>query len=369
MDFGLFNLLQHRDRSKNSHDLIQEALDHTRKAEELGFSRVWFAEHHFSNYSLVPSPLMMCAYAAAITTKIRVGSAVVILPLHAPARLIAEIAMVDALSGGRLDVGVGSGYQNYEFERLGAEITKNKVMFHEMLDMIELGLRQPHFSYDGEYYKLPQTAINVRPVQSPRPPIWIAGKDPDSHRRCARDGYIPFISGGVGSPKKIRDLCTQVEECYAAEGKDTSDIPIGVLRFVCVSDDRAEIERYVDGARYQQRIAVALRSRQETLVDDYMVDEVGFEGEPPLDRVERNILVGGAEHVAERLCEEIELYGPSHMNIYFQVGDVSSATALSSMEAFSTEVLPRVEKHFGKPIAKINPIQLPEPKSFAMAAE
>ena len=109
MDFGLFNLLQHRDRSKNSHDLIQEALDHTRKAEELGFSRVWFAEHHFSNYSLVPSPLVMCAYAAAITKKIRVGSAVVILPLHAPARLIAEIAMVDALSGGRLDVGVGSG--------------------------------------------------------------------------------------------------------------------------------------------------------------------------------------------------------------------------------------------------------------------
>ena len=142
-----------------------------------------------------------------------------------------------------------------------------------------------------------------------------------------------------------------------------------MLRFVCVSDDRAEIERYVDGARYQQRIAVALRSRQETLVDDYMVDEVGFEGEPPLDRVERNILAGGAEHVAERLCEEIELYGPSHMNIYFQVGDVSSATALSSMEAFSTEVLPRVEKHFGKPIAEINPIQLPEPKSVAMAAE
>ena len=369
MDFGLFNLLQHRDRSKNSHDLIQEALDHTRKAEELGFSRVWFAEHHFSNYSLVPSPLMMCAYAAAITTKIRVGSAVGILPLHTPARLIAEIAMVDALSGGRLDVGVGSGYQNYEFERLGAEITKNKGMIQEMLDMIERGRRQPHCSYDGEYYKLPQMAINVRPVQSPRPPIWIAGKDPDSHRRCARDGYIPFISGGVGSPKKIRELRTQVEECYAAEGKDTSDIPIGVLRFVCVSDDRAEIERYVDGARYQQRIAVALRSRQETLVDDYMVDEVGFEGEPPLDRVERNIFAGGAEHVADRLCEEIELYGPSHMNIYFQVGDVSSATALSSMEAFSTEVLPRVEKQFGKPIAEINPIQLPEPKSIAMAAE
>ena len=369
MDFGLFNLLQHRDRSKSSHDLIQEALDHTRRAEELGFSRVWFAEHHFSNYSLVPSPLMMCAYAAAITKTIRVGSAVVILPLHAPARLIAEIAMVDALSGGRLDVGVGSGYQNYEFERLGADISKNKVMFHEMLDMIELGLRQPHFSYDGEFYKQKKTAINVRPVQSPRPPIWIAGKDPDSHRRCARDGYIPFISGGVGSPKKIRDLRTQVEECYAAEGKDTTNFPLGVLRFMCVSDDRAEIERYTDGARYQQRIAVALRTRRETLADDYMVEEMGFEGEPPLERIERNILAGSAELVAEKLCAEIELYGPTHVNIYFQVGDVSSKTALSSMDGFATKVIPLVEKHFGKPIAEINHAPMPAPKMLEMAAE
>ncbi len=369
MDFGLFNLLQHRDRSKSSHDLIQEALDHTRRAEELGFSRVWFAEHHFSNYSLVPSPLMMCAYAAAITKTIRVGSAVVILPLHAPARLIAEIAMVDALSGGRLDVGVGSGYQNYEFERLGADISKNKVMFHEMLDMIELGLRQPHFSYDGEFYKQKKTAINVRPVQSPRPPIWIAGKDPDSHRRCARDGYIPFISGGVGSPKKIRDLRTQVEECYAAEGKDTTNFPLGVLRFMCVSDDRAEIERYTDGARYQQRIAVALRTRRETLADDYMVEEMGFEGEPPLEQIERNILAGSAELVADKLCAEIELYGPTHVNIYFQVGDVSSKTALSSMENFATKVIPLVEKYFGKSIAEINQAPMPAPKIHEMAAE
>lgn len=369
MDFGLFNLLQHRDRSKTSQDLINEALDHTRAAEELGFSRAWFAEHHFSNYSLVPSPLMMCAHVAAITKRIRVGSAVVILPLHTPARLIAEIAMVDALSNGRLDVGVGSGYQNYEFERLGADIANNKVMFHEMLDMIELGLRQPNFSYDGTYFQQKQTAINIRPVQDPRPPIWIAGKDPESHRRCARDGYIPFISGGIGSPKKVRDLRDQIEDCYRDEGKDPANIPIGVLRFLCVSDDHKEVERYVDGARYQQRIAVSLRSRREVVVDDYMVEEAAFEGEPPLDRVERNILAGDVDTVAEKLCAEIELYGPSHINCYFQVGDVPSATALKSMELLAGKVIPLVEKHFGKPLAEINPVTMPTPKPLSLAAE
>lgn len=369
MDFGLFNLLQHRDRSKTSRDLINEALDHTCAAEDLGFSRVWFAEHHFSNYSLIPSPLMMCAHVAAITKRIRVGSAVVILPLHTPARLIGEIAMVDALSDGRLDLGVGSGYQNYEFERLGADIADNKVMFHEMLDMIELGLRQPHFSYDGKYFKQKQTAINVRPVQAPRPPIWIAGNDPDSHRRCARDGYVPFISGGIGSPKKVRDLREQIEGCYREEGKDASAVPIGVLRFLCVSYNRADVERYVDGARYQQRIAVALRSRREVVVDDYMVEEAPFENEPPLDRIERNILAGDVETVARKLCAEIELYAPNHINCYFQVGDVPSATALRSMELLTTKVIPLVEKHFGKPLAEINPATMPIPGPLAPTTE
>ena len=125
MDFGAFNLLQHRDRSKSPHQVLADSLEHVKLAEELGFSRVWFAEHHFSNYSLCPSPLLLCNQAAAMTKTIRVGCAVLILPLHAPARVIAEIALVDAMSGGRLDVGVGSGYQPYEFERLGADIQKN----------------------------------------------------------------------------------------------------------------------------------------------------------------------------------------------------------------------------------------------------
>ena len=93
MDFGIFNLLQHRDRSKPPHEVIAEALEHTQLAEELGFSRAWFAEHHFSNYSLCPSPLIFCNQVAATTKRIRVGCAVLILPLHAPARVIAEIAL------------------------------------------------------------------------------------------------------------------------------------------------------------------------------------------------------------------------------------------------------------------------------------
>ncbi len=368
MDFGVFNLLQHRDRAKSPHEVIAEALAHTRLAEELGFSRVWFAEHHFSNYSLCPSPLIFCAQAAAMTKRIRVGSAVLILPLHAPARVIAEIALVDALSAGRLDIGVGSGYQTYEFERLGAEMSQNKVVFNEMLDMIDLGLQQPNFSYKGEYFEQLQTAINVRPMQLPRPPIWIAGADPNSHRRCARDGYIPFISGGLENAATIKRLRDQVAQCYVEEGVDPAAMPLGVLRFVCVSDDQSVIDRFVDGARFQKRIAMSLRHRRESMVDDYMVEEVPFPDEPPLEQIAKNIIVGTAEAVAERLCDEIELYGPRHMSIYFAVGDIPSRAAMNSMEQFATKVVPMIEAHFGKSLAAICDVPMPVPK-VGVAAE
>jgi alkanesulfonate monooxygenase SsuD/methylene tetrahydromethanopterin reductase-like flavin-dependent oxidoreductase (luciferase family) len=367
MDFGVFNLLQHRDRSQSPHQVIEETLAHIQLAEELGFSRVWFAEHHFSNYSLCPSPLIFCTQAAAMTKHIRVGCAVLILPLHAPARVIAEIALVDALTGGRLDVGVGSGYQTYEFERLGAEMSQNKVVFNEMLDMIDLGLRQPNFSYKGEYFEQLQTAINVRPVQSPRPPIWIAGADPNSHRRCARDGFVPFISGGLENAATIKRMRDQVAQCYVDEGKDPEAMPLGVLRFVCVSDDQSTLDRFVDGARYQKRIATSLRHRREVMVDDYMVDEAPFPDEPSLEQLAENIVVGNAEAVAERLCGEIELYGPRHMSIYFAVGDLPSAAAMNSMEQFATKVVPMIEAHFGKPLADICDVPMPAPKILAAA--
>ena len=88
MDFGIFLLVQHRDTSKTSGQIIKEAIEQVKLADQLGFSSAWFAEHHFNNYGLCPSPLMMAAYCAGVTKKIRLGSGVVIAPLYTPTRLI-----------------------------------------------------------------------------------------------------------------------------------------------------------------------------------------------------------------------------------------------------------------------------------------
>jgi alkanesulfonate monooxygenase SsuD/methylene tetrahydromethanopterin reductase-like flavin-dependent oxidoreductase (luciferase family) len=119
MEFGIFNLMGSRDPAKPTAEVFSEVAEQTRRADELGYDIAWFAEHHFSNYCLCASPLMLVVHCAPITKKIRLGTAVVVLPLYNPARLAAEIATADALSNGRLMLGIGAGYQPYEFERFG----------------------------------------------------------------------------------------------------------------------------------------------------------------------------------------------------------------------------------------------------------
>ena len=113
MEFGIFNLMgyRYRESSAPAQRLVKEATEQTQLADELGYDAAWFAEHHFSNYCICPSPLMMVALCASSTKRIRLGTAVVVVPLYDPVRLLAEIGMADAMCDGRLILGIGSGYQ------------------------------------------------------------------------------------------------------------------------------------------------------------------------------------------------------------------------------------------------------------------
>src|SRR5215218_8053253 len=149
MEFGIFNLMGSRDPAKLSAQTFAEVAEQTKLADELGYAIAWFAEHHFSNYCLCASPLIMVSHCAAITKHIRLGTAVLVLPLYNPARLAAEIAMADALSSGRLMLGVGAGYQPYEFERFGIDLKQNLEMTEEFCEILDLALNRGFFTYNG----------------------------------------------------------------------------------------------------------------------------------------------------------------------------------------------------------------------------
>src|SRR6516162_5086946 len=235
MDFGIFNLMGSRRPDKPTAQVFGEVAEQTRLADTLGYTIAWFAEHHFSNYCLCASPLMMVAHCASITTRIRLGTAVVVLPLYNPARLAAEISTADALSNGRLMLGIGAGYQPYEFERFGVDIKANLEMTEEFCAILGLAFAQDFFSYNGKHYQIPQTHIPARPVQKPLP-IYVAGHTEAMFRAAARHGYRVLSSSRVGGAALLAEQYQIIRDAYRAEGVPLENAHITVNRFCHITD-------------------------------------------------------------------------------------------------------------------------------------
>jgi alkanesulfonate monooxygenase SsuD/methylene tetrahydromethanopterin reductase-like flavin-dependent oxidoreductase (luciferase family) len=350
MHLGYFGLMGYRQRGRPPHEVFREHIDQVVHADRLGFEIAWFAEHHFSNYCICPSPLIMAARCAGVTKRIRLGPAVVVAPLYDPARLLAEIGMVDCLSDGRLVLGLGSGYQPFEFERFGKDLALARPMLGEFLDMLHLAFAGETFTYDGQHYRMPSTHISARPVAG-LPEIWIAGDHEFGHRLCARRGYVPLFTGRWGGADYQREMRGRIAAAYVAEGRDPHSMPLGVQRFMCVTASHAETLDYVDNARHQMRLASALRRRAE-VTDGAMMREIPIPNEISLDEMAQNLLVGDCETIAQRLCDEIRAARPSHMMFHFQVGGSSHARALHTMEQLMGEIVPMVERELG-PLASL----------------
>jgi len=334
MEFGIFNLMGAREPDKPAAAVFGEVAEQTRLADELGYSIAWFAEHHFSNYCLCASPLMMIAHCASITKKIKLGTAVVVLPLYNPARLAAEVATVDAMSGGRLMLGIGAGYQPYEFERFGVDIAQNFTMTDEFCQILDGALTQDFFSFEGKHYRIAETHIPVRSVQKPIP-IYVAGHTQAMFQAAARRGYRVLTSGRLGGTKLLAEQYADIVAAFAAE-----KVPLSRAH---ITNSREEGMRFAENARYQSRLASSLRRRKEVMKGTVLVD-VPFPDEPSVETIYDDLLIGDPETVAEKLVAEIQAAKPVHVCFSFKVGSTPHAAAMRSMELMMRDVKPKVEK-------------------------
>src|SRR5262244_2611039 len=166
INFGTFLLMQ-SPSARSSQEIYARGLEIAQASETLGFDNVWLAEHHFSTYGYLSRPAQLATYIAARTTRIRVGTAVIVVPLHHPLVIAEEIATLDLLAGGRVDIGLGRGYQHYEFERFGRE------RWEESIDIILRSFEGRPFSYEGKFFRMPETSVFPQPVQRPHPPLWV----------------------------------------------------------------------------------------------------------------------------------------------------------------------------------------------------
>ena len=348
MEFGVFILAQQRGYHQSSAQVINNSIEQTVAAEQAGFNTAWYAEHHFNNYSLSPSPLMTVAHAAAKTRRIRLGTAVCILPLYHPARFLAEVGFVDTVSNGRLDLGVGSGYQQFEFERFGVQLEESGAIFNEFLDVIPKGLTQKIFEHDGKFLKIPPSSIAVRCVRDPMPPLWITSGNPVTLGRGVRENHNLFVTALLKGNDAIAELRGRLEKVAEDNGKDLDrDVKFGFLRCGYASDNNAEIDAYLDCARFQRRISESLKFRRAQSDDGYMVKEVPSETDPTFEQLRKNLPVGSVNEVIDKMLEEISILRPKHIALQTQLGDFDQKTMLKQIELWGDKIIPAIRKEVG----------------------
>lgn len=349
MEFGVFILAQQRGYHQTSRDVINNSIEQTVMAEQAGFNTAWYAEHHFNNYSLSPSPLMMVAHAAAKTHRIRLGTAVCILPLYHPARFLAEVGFVDTVSNGRLELGVGSGYQQFEFERFGVDIAESGAIFNEFLDVIPKGLTQKIFEHDGQFLKIPPSSIAVRCIQDPMPPLWITSGNPVTLGRGVRENHNLFVTALLNGNDAITALRGRLDKVAEENGKDLDrDVKFGFLRCGYASDNKAEVDAYLDCARFQRRISESLKFRRAQSDDGYMVKEVPSDTDPTFEQLRENLPVGSVNQVIDKLLEEISILRPKHLALQTQLGDFDQKTMLRQIELWGDRIIPAIRKEIGQ---------------------
>jgi alkanesulfonate monooxygenase SsuD/methylene tetrahydromethanopterin reductase-like flavin-dependent oxidoreductase (luciferase family) len=193
---------------RTERDIVHEQLTLMRAAETYGFDSVWPAEHHFTEYGYCASPALSLAALALETRRVRLGTGVVVLPLNHPLRVAEDFALLDLMSDGRVDLGVGRGYQPLEFTRYGVDQTRTREMFHEAVEVIRRAWTEETVTFHGAHYRFEGVPVRPRPLQRPHPPIWMAG----GVLRGA-DRYRPVLSGPRRGPRRRRSSRRSGSRC------------------------------------------------------------------------------------------------------------------------------------------------------------
>jgi alkanesulfonate monooxygenase SsuD/methylene tetrahydromethanopterin reductase-like flavin-dependent oxidoreductase (luciferase family) len=338
LKFGAFFLLGSPSMAA-SEEMYGRLAEWAALAEDLGYDSVWLAEHHFSSYGYIPNPLLMAVRLAHETQRVRLGTAVLVLPFWNPLRVAEDIAMTDQLTGGRLEVGVARGYQPYEFQRFGLHIEDNRARTDEGLEVLLRALTRDGFEFHGRYFDIPETTIFPKPLQKPSPPIWLAAHTPESFDIAARYG-LKSITTNSGRPIEVlEEGWSAFQESRRAHGLE-GPAEFAVQQQLCVAstdnEARAEMEHFL----YAFRQVSNLRNGTQHVVRGYS-EPLPIEGEPSLDEIfASRTLSGSPETVTAKLDAYRQVCGITALNCTFQLGAMEPDTVTRSMRLFAEEVMP-----------------------------
>jgi natural product biosynthesis luciferase-like monooxygenase protein len=345
MKFSTQSLLSLRDWQTHA-EVYGNTLEECRLADELGFHTVWLAEHHFSHYGICPSLAPLAGALARETRRARIGTAVVIAPFEHPVRIAEEWAEIDILSGGRLEFGLGRGYQPKEFRGLGVSMAQTRERFDEAYEIIRRAWSEDRMEFKGEFYEVPPVRVLPKPLQRPHPPLWTAAVSPDTYTLAARRG-LKLLTSPAFTPF---DLLKKNYDAYHAEWRAAHGTPAGAE--ICMNKI-IHVAESSKQAREDLREPVLWFFRTQA---DLIADPAGA---PPEQykfyrRVRENLLalteeqaldqaaiVGDPEEVADRIRQHHEALGVSHFMGAFSRGGLAHDKVLRSLRLFGEKVMPR----------------------------
>jgi luciferase family oxidoreductase group 1 len=325
--------------AQSSAEMYARAIEHAQAAEALGFHNIWLAEHHFSTYGYMGRPVQVATYIAAKTSRIRVGTAVIVVPLHHPLLIAEDIATLDQLAGGRVDIGLGRGYQYYEFERLGLELDTARKRWDESIDIILRALCGVPFTYSGTLFDIPETTVFPAPLQKPHPPIWVTAQSPESVEATVRRGFH-LLTGGFGVPVERLAEFRMLFDRLVAEVQPACVPDVGVQRAVYVCDTPGEARDAAEHARWNMRVTLSLRHHYERVEGGNAIPVPAANEPSTEDLLDRFLVIGTPETVIRQINRLRELVGINHFNCSFWFGDLDQQRVLKSMELFAREVMP-----------------------------
>ena len=349
MKFGILSLLDHYLEDKSEEQYYKDFFEEVVYAEELGFEAVWIGEHHFGRY-ICPAPQVVAAAIARSTKKMRIGTAVALLPHHDPIRLAEDYALVDLLSGGRLDFGVGRGFIKAIYDGFSQSMAESRERFNEALEIIERAWTQETFSYEGKFHTVRNVTILPRPIQKPTPPIYMAAAvSPESFIAAGEKGHSLLLALFALPLSALKEHVQLYRETLTKAGHSPQhmEIAAGYHSFVDETPEQARRKWEPHYMRYLRFVASLLPPPEEVAGAQYEawkrlganLKRVTFEQMYP-DRV----LCGTPAQCVDRIAMLQEELGITHFHVYMNLGGLDHRDVMRSMERFATKVIPQFRR-------------------------
>ena len=342
MKFSLFLHIERYNEETPAAQLLDEMAELVRIAERGGFEAAWVGEHHGMGYTIAPNPFVNLAYLAAKTERIRLGTGTVIAPFWHPIKLAGEAGLVDALSKGRLDLGIARGAYMFEYERMfpGLDAMEAGARMRAMVPLLK-ELFAGDCAADTAYWQFPKTTPQPRAVQTPHPPMWIAARDPHSHDFAVANGcnvQVTPLAAGDGEVQSLMDRFNAA--CKAHPEVPRPQSMLLMHAFVGATDD--EVDQACRDLQsfycYFNKWVKKDRPIKQGLMEPLRQEDLDACPQYAPEKIRQNLPVGKADEVISRL-KSYEAMGYSQFSFWID-NCMDFETKKRTLERFIADVVP-----------------------------